>query len=185
MSRIGKRTIKIPDNVEVTFSDDQKTGELLCVVKGPLGQLQRGFKKDKKINLSDDKKITLESTYSSKFTDALWGTYGSHIANMIEGVSKGFEKKLLIEGIGFKAAVSGDKIVLNLGFSHPVEMKIPGGVKVSVEKNNVSISGFDKEVVGQFASSMVAKKKPEPYKGKGIRYEGQIIKLKQGKKSVT
>jgi len=185
MSRIGKRIIKIPSTVSVVFSNDEKNNEVLCKVKGPLGELQRSFKKDIKISVSDTNEISLEPVLQSKFTDALWGTYGSHLANMIKGVSEGFEKKLQIEGVGFKAALVGDKIVLNLGFSHQVEMKIPEGIKVLVEKNIVTITGTDKDVVGQFSSTIVAKKKPEPYKGKGIRYQGQVIKIKQGKKSVT
>ena len=115
---------------------------------------------------------------------ALWGTYASHIANMIEGVNKPFERKLQLEGIGYKMEVKGEKIGFALGFSHPVEVAIPKGIKVSIEKNIMTVSGVDKEMVGEFASKLRAMKKPEPYKGKGLRYFGEVVKIKQGKKSV-
>jgi large subunit ribosomal protein L6 len=102
---------------------------------------------------------------------------------MISGVNKPFEKKLILEGIGFKSEVKGDKIVFALGFSHPVEIGIPAGLKVTAEKNNITIAGSDKEEVGQFAAKLRSLKKPEPYKGKGMRYDGEVIKRKQGKKS--
>lgn len=183
MSRIGKKIINIPDKVEV-FLTDEKSGDVSLRVKGPLGEVIRNFKRDVVISI-DGKEVKLSPSYKSKFTDALWGTYGSHILNMVDGVTKGFSKKLVIEGVGYKAALSGDKMVFSLGFSHPVEIKIPVGLKVTVEKNVISISGVDKDLVGHFASVLVANKKPEPYKGKGIRYEGQVIKIKQGKKSVA
>ena len=122
------------------------------------------------------KKETLESR-------ALWGTYASHISNMVSGVNKPFEKKLILEGIGYKSEVRGDKIVFALGFSHPVEVSIPSGLKVTAEKNNITVSGSDKELVGLFAANLRALKKPEPYKGKGMRYDGEVIARKQGKKS--
>jgi large subunit ribosomal protein L6 len=121
--------------------------------------------------------MTLESR-------ALWGTYGSHIANMVAGVNKPFEKKLILEGIGYKSEVKGDKIVFALGFSHPVEVLIPSGIKVTAEKNNITVSGIDKEEVGKFTANIRALKKPEPYKGKGMRYADEVVKRKQGKKSV-
>ena len=122
-------------------------------------------------------KETLESR-------ALWGTYASHISNMVSGVNKPFEKKLVLEGIGYKSEVRGDKIAFALGFSHPVEMAIPAGLKVTAEKNNITVTGSDKELVGAFAANIRALKKPEPYKGKGMRYENEVIARKQGKKSV-
>jgi len=112
------------------------------------------------------------------------GTYAAHLKNMIRGVVAPFEKKLIIEGIGFKAEVKGGELVLALGFTHPVKIKIPDGLKVSSEKGAISVSGSDKEAVGQFAAAVRALKKPEPYKGKGIRYDGEVIRRKQGKKTV-
>ena len=119
---------------------------------------------------------------SSKKTPALWGTIRAIIANMINGVNSGFEKKLEIEGIGFKAQIQGNELVLNLGFSHQVFFKIPDGIKIEVLKNTIAGSGISKELVGQTAANIRVLKKPEPYKGKGIRYEGEIIKRKAGKK---
>jgi large subunit ribosomal protein L6 len=115
---------------------------------------------------------------------ALWGTFNSHISNMVAGVNKAFEKKLILEGIGFKSEVRGDKIVFALGFSHSVEVVIPATLKVTADKNNITISGADKEEVGSFAAKLRSLKKPEPYKGKGMRYSDEIIRRKQGKKSV-
>jgi large subunit ribosomal protein L6 len=176
MSRIGKRVIVVPEKTEVSLS-----GNVLNV-KGPLGESQRNFKSDIAITIAD-KEITLKPTRNNIATNALWGTYGSHIANMIKGVNKAFEKKLVIEGIGFKSEVKGEALVLNLGFSHPIRVEIPKGLKVVSEKNNITVSGIDKESVGQFTAKIRALKKPEPYKGKGIMYGGEVIRRKQGKKS--
>lgn len=177
MSRIGKQIIKIPANTEVKFSEG------LLSVKGPKGELTRDFHKKIAIKVEADN-VTLEPQRKDITTNALWGTYASHIVNMIDGVNKFFTKKLIIEGIGYKAEVQGQKMTLNLGFSHPIIVEIPKSLTVAVEKGVVSISGVDKEVVGQFAAKIRALKKPEPYKGKGIRYDNEIIKRKQGKKSV-
>ena len=113
----------------------------------------------------------------------LTGTYASHIKNMIKGVTVGFQKKLIVEGIGFKSDVKGAKLDLALGFSHPISIEIPAGLKVTAEKNIITISGVSNEMVGGFASKIRALKKPEPYKGKGIRYDGEVIRRKQGKKA--
>ncbi|MEX2013803.1 MAG: 50S ribosomal protein L6 [Parcubacteria group bacterium] len=177
MSRIGKKVIILPANTELKVSDGS------IMVKGPLGALSRSLHPviDIRVNGSEvsvnPKKMTLESR-------ALWGTYASHITNMVSGVNKAFEKKLILEGIGFKSEVAGDKINLALGFSHPVAVSIPAGLKVTAEKNVITISGSDKEEVGQFASKLRSLKKPEPYKGKGMRYADEVIKRKQGKKLV-
>ncbi|MEK7068361.1 MAG: 50S ribosomal protein L6, partial [Patescibacteria group bacterium] len=114
---------------------------------------------------------------------ALVGTYASHIRNMLQGVTAGFTKKLLVEGVGFKWDVQGKTVNLALGFSHPVKVAIPEGLTVTADKGALTIVGFDKELVGQFAANIRALKKPEPYKGKGIRYEGEVIRRKQGKKA--
>lgn len=177
MSRIGKRIINLPEKTEITISGDK------VMVKGPLGELSRVLHPyiDVKVVGSEAtvhlKKVTAESP-------ALWGAYASHITNMVSGVNKLFEKKLILEGIGFKSEVKGDKIVLALGFSHPVEVPIPADLKVTAEKNVITISGKDKEMVGQFSARLRALKKPEPYKGKGMRYSDETIRRKQGKKSV-
>jgi len=178
MSRIGKKPIIIPEKVEVS----EERG--IVKVKGPGGELKRFFKSD--IDISIDKGIiTLKPVKNTKEVFSLWGTYASHLQNMIEGVTKGFVKKLIIEGIGLRAQTEGGDLVLSLGLSHPVRVKIPEGIKINVEKNLISVSGIDKEKVGQFSAEIRALKKPEPYKGKGIRYEDEIIRRKAGKKAVA
>ena len=177
MSRIGKKEILIPDKVEVT-----QNGAALKV-KGPLGEIERNFKPDIDIIIGD-KSINLKPKGTPE-NNALWGSYASHIANMVEGVTKGFEKKLVIEGVGFKAQTSGKKLSLNLGLSHPVEVEAPAGINVKIDKNLITISGVDKEKVGQFSADVRALKKPEPYKGTGIRYEKEFIIRKVGKKAAT
>ncbi|MCR4310967.1 MAG: 50S ribosomal protein L6, partial [Candidatus Taylorbacteria bacterium] len=127
--------------------------------------------------------LHLELKKKDLTTLALWGTYAAHATNMVTGVSKGFEKKLILEGIGFKSEVKGTDLILNIGFSHPVKVPIPSGFTVKAEKGVITITGIDCEAVGQFAAKVRDLKKPEPYKGKGIRYETEIIKRKQGKKT--
>ena len=178
MSRIGKRIIEIPAGVFVT-----KTGDAV-EVKGPKGTLVRAFKPIIAINI-DGSAITLAPTRATIESRALWGTYGSHLLNMIEGVTKGFVKKMIIEGVGFKATVQSDKLVLDIGLSHAVAVPIPASLTVSVEKGVITVAGFNKELVGQFAATVRAHKRTEPYKGKGIRYEGEIIRRKQGKKTAA
>jgi len=182
MSRIGKQITILNQGVSANLTLEK--GEQLLKVKGPLGELSRYFRPEIKIEIEGDG-IKTTPTSESIFQRALWGTYSSHIKNMVEGVTNGFKKNLIVEGIGFKVQVSGEKLVFSLGFSHPVEMKIPKGIKATAEKNNLTIFGIDKELVGQFSENITALKKPEPYKGKGIKYEGQVIKLKQGKKTVA
>ena len=178
MSRIGKQQINIPEKTEVRFSDG------VFFVKGPLGELSRVFKPDIVIKI-EDKQITLKPIKITNNSNMLWGTYASHIVNMLKGVNELFTKKLLIEGIGYKVEKTGEVVALNVGFSHQVKIKIPKGLTVSVEKNMINISGSDKESVGQFAAKIRAIKKPEPYKGKGIRYEDEVVRRKQGKRAVT
>ena len=131
------------------------------------------------------KEITLAPAKMDVDTRALWGTYGSHIANMVEGVTKGFEKKMTIEGVGYKVNIVGNKVVMDLGLSHNVQVPIPEGIKAVSEKNAFAFSGIDKELVGEFSAKIRAYKKTEPYKGKGIRYVGEFVRRKQGKKSST
>ena len=176
MSRIAKKPIILPTKTEASFSGGVFT------VKGPLGTLNKIMKPHIKITV-DKGSITLEPTNQSLQAKALWGTYASHIKNMIAGVNKAFEKRLIVEGIGFKADVKGKDIVLALGFSHTITMPIPADLKVTSEKNTVTISGMDCEKVGQFAAVLRALKKPEPYLGKGVRYSDEVIRRKQGKKA--
>ena len=177
MSRIGKKIIILPENTELKISGDQ------VLVKGPLGELSRTLHPVIEVKLSG-KEVTIHPKKMTLESRALWGTYASHITNMIAGVNKLFEKKLILEGVGFKSEVSNGKINLALGFSHPVNITIPEGLKVTAEKNVITISGTNKEDVGQFAARLRAQKKPEPYKGKGMRYHDETIRRKQGKKLV-
>jgi len=178
MSRLGKKPIEIPENVEVKIEDNTVS------VKGPLGEIKREFSDLISIK-TEDGFIKVSPTKTKGSSLALWGTYSSIVKSMVEGVTKGFIKKLIIEGVGFKSEINGDKLVLNLGFSHPVEMIIPKDVDVKVEKNKIEVFGVNKEIVGQVAANIRALKKPEPYKGKGIRYDGEIIRRKAGKKAVS
>jgi len=175
MSRIGKKPILIPDGVEVIIEGSA------VAVKGAKGQLQREFRPELKIEVKD-KKVIVSPAKQKKENGALWGTTRALIFNMIEGVKEGYEKKLQIEGIGHRAKIEGEELILQLGFSHPIKIKQPDGIKFSVEKNILSISGIDKELVGGIAAKIRALKKPEPYKGTGIRYVGEVIKKKAGKK---
>jgi large subunit ribosomal protein L6 len=176
MSRIAKKPIVIPAKTDVSFVDG------IITVKGPLGELKKNFRDDVKIAIANNE-IALEKSRNTLQAAAMLGTYASHIRNMIAGVHKAYEKKLIIEGIGYKADVKGTELVLNVGFSHPVHLPIPTGIKVVVDKTGITISGIDCEAVGQFAAVTRATKKPEPYLGKGIRYSDEVIRRKQGKKA--
>jgi len=176
MSRIGKQEIEIPKGVEVT-----KSGDVLKVV-GKNGTLTKIFRDDISINIGD-KIITLNIKRNDKFSRSLWGTYASHIKNMIKGVETPYQKKLILEGVGFKSEVKGREFNFALGFSHPVIVAIPEGIVATAEKNVITITGIDKELVGSFTAAIRALKKPEPYKGKGMRYDDEVIRRKQGKKT--
>ncbi|MDB5259406.1 MAG: ribosomal protein large subunit ribosomal protein [Candidatus Taylorbacteria bacterium] len=177
MSRIAKKPIEIPAKTEVSYNNFTVT------VKGPLGELKRVLRPEIEVKVEGNM-LTLTPIRQSLDVLALWGTYASHIRNMMAGVNKVYEKKLIVEGIGFKADVKGAELVMALGFSHPVKVAIPAGLKVTSEKNIIAVSGIDVEKVGQFVAEVRSLKKPEPYKGKGIRYETEVIRRKQGKKSV-
>ena len=177
MSRLGKQPITIPEKTEVTVSADSVS------VKGPLGVLERPLRPEVKVEVRDGEVVTTPMK-KSKFAQALWGTYSAHLNNMVKGVNTPFEKKLIVEGVGYKADAQGNKIVLNVGYSHPVELVAPEGVEVASEKNNITVKGINKDLVGEFAANIRAVRKPEPYKGKGIRYEDEVVRRKQGKKAV-
>lgn len=175
MSRIGKKPVIIPDGVKVEL----KNG--ILAANGPKGGLNLEIHPKVKIILSE-KEINVDvEEKQNKRTRSLWGLFRSLVQNLVDGVAKGFEKKLEVNGVGFKVATQPGKLVMSLGFSHPVEVLIPKELSVVVEKNIITISGADKQKVGQFAAEVRELKKPEPYKGKGIKYIDEIIIRKAGK----
>ncbi len=177
MSRIGKQTVIVPTGTEVKLS-----GTTLSV-KGPKGSLTRDFNGPITININGNEITFTPNKTGDREINSLWGTYASHVKNMVVGVNEGYTKKLILEGVGFKSEVAGKDLNLALGFSHPVKIKIPEGLTVTAEKNNITVVGIDKELVGSFTASLRAMKKPEPYKGKGFRYSDEVIRRKQGKKA--
>jgi len=178
MSRIGKQPIIIPQGVSVSIEEDY------VKVSGPRGELSINLLKGVSVELKEG---SLEvSQHATQAQAAMnWGTMRSLLGNAVEGVTNGFVKKLIIEGVGFKASVEGNELVLKIGFSHLVRMPIPEGLTVSVEKNMITVEGFDRQLVGHFAAQIRKTKKPEPYLGKGIRYEDEIVRRKAGKKAAT
>lgn len=177
MSRLGKLPIAIPGGVEASVDNNVLT------VKGPKGTLTRTLVKDVAVSVTDGT-IKVDPANDKSEALALWGTFAAHANNMIHGVTEGFTKVLEIEGVGYRAEMKESTLVLNMGYSHPVEMEVPEGLTATVEKNVITITGADKEALGQFAANVRKVRKPEPYKGKGIRYQGEYIIRKQGKKSV-
>lgn len=178
MSRVGKQILTIPKNITVALDGGTLT------VKGPNGELKKDFKvKLVSIDINGEE-ISFTPKNEEKSTKALWGTYASHVKNMLKGVNEAFSKKLILEGVGFKSEVTGSSIKLALGFSHPVIVEIPSDLKVTAEKNVITITGVSKDSVGAFAANLRDWKKPEPYKGKGLRYEDEYVRRKQGKKAV-
>ncbi|HRZ30578.1 MAG TPA: 50S ribosomal protein L6 [Candidatus Paceibacterota bacterium] len=176
MSRIAKQPITLPAGVTVVLDRDE------LKVKGPLGELTKKVSTEVDIAI-EGVEVKVSPSHKSITANAMSGTFASHLKNMIEGVTKGFEKKLIIEGVGYRYAVNGNEVKLDIGFSHPVIVPIPAGLKVVTEKNNMTVSGIDKEEVGQFAAKIRSLKKAEPYKGKGIRYIDEVVRRKQGKKA--
>jgi large subunit ribosomal protein L6 len=176
MSRVGKKMITVPDGVGINISGQNIS------VKGPKGTLDFSFDWDVVVK-HEEKDIQVSVKKITKQTKALWGLTRVLISNMIIGVTKGFEKQLELQGVGYRMAVAGKKINMALGFSHPVDVEIPEGLEAKIEKNVLTISGIDKQKVGQFAASIRALKKVEPYKGKGFRYVGEIVRKKAGKKA--
>ena len=176
MSRVGSSAITIP--ADVTLSNDGG----VIVVKGKNGELSTSLHSDVELLVTDNV-ATLKPARDNRQAKALWGTMRSNLNNMVVGVTEGFTRKLEINGVGYRAAMQGNKLVLSLGFSHPVEMEVPAGLKVAVENNtSVTITGADKQLLGQFASEVRAKRPPEPFKGKGVKYADEYIVRKEGKK---
>ncbi len=177
MSRIGKQTVIVPSGTEVKLSGT------VFSAKGPKGTLTRDFPGHVTIHINNNEITFTPNKEGDRTVNALWGAYASHVKNMVDGVNTGYTKNLILEGVGFKSDVAGKILNLALGFSHPVKVTIPEGIEVKAEKNNITISGIDKELVGSFAASIRSMKKPEPYKGKGFRYSDEVIRRKQGKKA--
>ena len=178
MSRIGKKPVIILPGVEVTAEGSE------IKVKGPKGSLS--IKVVPQINFEiKGSEIILSPKVEDLKSKALWGLMRTLVSNMIEGVTKGFEKKMEINGVGFKAAVEGKKLVLSVGYSHPVYIEAPEGIEFKVEKNVITVTGINKELVGQISATIRRVKPPEPYKGKGIKYADEIIKKKLGKKAAA
>jgi len=175
MSRIGKLPIEIPPGVEVKLEENK------IKVKGPKGELMQAIHPKVKIDIEGNNIIVRISDESDKFEKSLWGTTRRIVANMVHGVTSGFQKQLESIGVGYKVALSGNKLTFNVGYSHPVEYVLPPGTQAAVEKNIITISGADKQQVGQIASEIRSIRKPEPYKGKGIKYVDEIIIKKAGK----
>ena len=175
MSRIGLKPITIPSGVEVKIDNNYVT------VKGPKGTLEQQINKDLTINMQEDT-ITLERPTDKKDHRSMHGLSRTLIANMVEGVTEGYSKTLNIIGVGYRAQKQGKKLILNLGFSHPVEMEDPEGIEVEVpDANKIIVSGINKELVGNYAAIIRELRKPEPYKGKGVRYENEVVRRKEGK----
>ena len=176
MSRIGLKPIPVPDKVEVDIRRSHVT------VKGPKGELSRSFHPDMEIALEDGI-LQVSRPTDHRTHRALHGLTRSLLANMVTGVSEGFSKELEIVGTGYRAAVQGDDLILNLGYSHPIEFKPPEGITFEVPKGGrgVKVLGYDKELVGEIAARIRRQRPPEPYKGKGVRYQGEYVRRKAGK----
>ena len=177
MSRIGKRVLTIPENVNVELNENTVT------VKGPNGSLKLDVIKTLKVNIEGNN-LTVEKLKEDKFTNQMHGTTNANINNMIIGVSTGYKKELEIIGVGYKFAVSGNTLTIQAGYSHPVKLEIPTGISVKANSaTEIEVSGADKIVVGEFAANIRKVRQPEPYKGKGIRYKGEHVRHKEGKKA--
>jgi large subunit ribosomal protein L6 len=176
MSRIGKKPLEIPAGVTVTIADDNTV-----TVKGTKGELTRTFNPDIKITIEENV-LTVSRPSDIKEHRALHGTTRSLLGNMVDGVSKGFERGLELIGVGYRASKSGNKLVLNVGYSHPVEITPEEGIEIEVpSQTKILVKGTDKERVGAIAANIRDVRPPEPYKGKGIRYEGEFVRRKEGK----
>lgn len=175
MSRIGKQIITIPAGVTVTATDG------VFKVSGPKGTLERPLNPVVTVTVQDNTIAFTVANPDEKSERSLWGTWGAHANNMIAGVTKGFSKQLEINGVGYRVAMQGKDLKLEVGYSHPVIFEIPAGLQATVEKNLITLTGFDKELLGMIAAKLRAVRKPEPYKGKGIKYLTETIRRKAGK----
>ena len=179
MSRIGKKAVEVPSGVKVAISGRSVT------IEGPKGTLSYEHRPEVQVALSDDGKSVEVAAPSGKeqdrVTKAHWGTTRALINNMVKGVKDGYEKKLEVIGVGWTASLAGQKLQLKVGYANTIELAVPQGVTVSVDKQVITVAGADKQAVGEFAASVRAKRKPEPYNGKGIKYVDEVIKRKQGK----
>lgn len=178
MSKIGKQPIQIPGEVTVNIQNNNIT------VIGPKGTLEKKTPQILEIKIENNKIIIEPRKFIGKQTKALWGTWRALISNMVTGVSQGFKKVLEYEGVGYKATIEGDNLNLALGFSHPIQVAPPEGISFTTEKNTITVEGIDKDLIGKIAAKIRAYRPPEPYKGKGIHYKGEIIRRKEGKKAV-
>ena len=175
MSRLGKLPIEYPKEVAIKIDGD------FIVVKGPKGELKEGMNKSVIVTIEADKVLVTVSNPKIKKEKALWGLYRNLIQNMVTGVTKGFEKKLEINGVGYKVQGGGRKLTFNVGYSHPVIFDLPEGLDSKVQDNQITISGFDKKLLGETAYQIRKIRQPEPYKGKGIKYLDEVIRRKEGK----
>lgn len=177
MSRLGKKPIELPEGVEVTFNNS------IATVKGPKGTLEQQISSDISLQIDNDKKLlTVEAKQESRQTKANHGLYRALLNNMVIGVNKGYEKGLILEGVGYRVAAQKNKLVFTLGFCHSIEYIVPPNVTATIDGNTkIKLESHDKQLIGQIASEIRALRKPEPYKGKGIRYSDEVIRKKVGK----
>ena len=178
MSKIGRQPIPINDEIKIEIKSD------LLIIKGPKGTVKFDIPKGIKV-IKDKEEIRVERTSDNRKLQALYGTMRSLIANYVQGVSQGWEKVLELHGVGYRVKQEGEKLIFQVGYSHSVEYMAPSGVKVVAKGKKVHVTGIDKQLVGEVAARIKSIKKPDKYKGKGIRYEGEVIKLKPGKKAKT
>lgn len=174
MSRIGKMPIQIPKDVKIDIKDG------IIIVKGPKGELKRPINPRVSLNIDNDT-LSITVKDDSKESNACHGLFRALVANMVKGVSKGFERMLEIVGVGYKAEVSGRKATFNLGYSHPVVYELPKGIDATIDKSKITLTGIDNELLGETAAKIRSFRKPEPYKGKGIKYSTEVIQRKAGK----
>ncbi len=179
MSRLGKKPISMPSGVETKIDQD------FIIIKGKKGELKQQIHPLVKISLIDNSVVVDVDNKNDKLQKSLWGTFARLIMNMITGVTVGFEKKLELVGVGYRATLNGNKITLTVGFSHLVEFILPAGVIAAVDKNILTITGIDKQLVGEVAAKIRRIKKPEPYKGTGIKYADEVIHIKPGKRAAA
>lgn len=177
MSRVGKNPVAVPSGVNIDIKD------MVITVKGPKGELKQAYNSDVSIEVKDGQIVVTPRDKDDNRSRAMWGLYRALVNNMVTGVTDGFVKKLEIQGVGFRSTADKQFLSLSLGFSHEIKYAIPAGIEVVCEKPTlISISGINKELVGQVAAEIRALRKPEPYKGKGVRYEGEFVRQKEGKK---